>query len=460
MKKILFAIIAISFISCVENDASVDYVVFSGTIENLDGGKISIRNSEKIIKDIQVLANGTFSDTIHDIKTGYYSFKYANETSALYLKPGYNLQLTLNTKEFDETVQYSGEGSLENNYLAQKFLNHEGLEKLVSYQYLGTLNEVDYIHNADSIKQLKTAFLKKQKDLDSNFKTLEEVDITYSWATMLKRHVLYRRYVSKEEGYNASADFSNFEKDLDLENADLLEIGSYKNFLNEYYSQKANKISEEEKKEHDITFLKVVSAEVKTPEVKNFLLFGSAKYGISYTKDLQGYYDVFMANTTNEKHKKDITEKYNKLINLSEGKPSPKFTNYENFNGGTTSLDDLKGKYVYVDVWATWCGPCKREIPFLKEIEKKHHGKNIAFVSMSIDKKNDYKKWRAMVTEKELSGVQLFAPEDWSSSFVTNYGIQGIPRFILIDPEGNIINANAPRPSSEELEKKLIALGI
>ena len=62
---------------------------------------------------------------------------------------------------------------------------------------------------------------------------------------------------------------------------------------------------------------------------------------------------------------------------LPEGTPSPTFDNYINFEGGTTSLSDLKGKYVYVDIWATWCGPCKREIPSLKKVEEQFHGKNI-----------------------------------------------------------------------------------
>ena len=70
---------------------------------------------------------------------------------------------------------------------------------------------------------------------------------------------------------------------------------------------------------------------------------------------------------------------------LPTGAASPTFTNYENYAGGTTSLEDLKGKYVYVDVWATWCGPCKREIPSLKKVEKEFHGKNIEFVSISVD---------------------------------------------------------------------------
>ncbi len=451
MKKIIFAVIALSILSCAKEEKPIEYAIFSGKIENLDGGKISIRNSEKAITDITVLEDGTFTDTLQNIESGYYTFKYANETSSFYLKPGYNLNLSLNPKEFDESIKYSGNGSNENNYLAQKYLNEEGLGELVAYQYLGTLNEADYIHKMDSIKQLETTFLNEQKDLNTNFKSLEEASITYGWANKLSKHELYKRYVSKDDNYKASDNFYAFEKKLNNEDPNLLVVGNYKNYLNQYYSQKATQLAKKDSIENDMALLKVVSQEVKSPEIKEFLLFGAAKYGVSYTNDLQGYYDIFMANSTNEEHKKDITEKYNKLIKLSKGKPSPKFADYENFKGGTTSLDDLKGKYVYVDVWATWCGPCKREIPSLKKIERKYHNKNIAFVSMSIDQKKDYDKWRAMVAEKELSGVQLFAPNDWKSQFVTDYGIMGIPRFILIDPEGNIINANAPRPSSEKL---------
>lgn len=130
--------------------------------------------------------------------------------------------------------------------------------------------------------------------------------------------------------------------------------------------------------------------------------------------------------------------------------PSPTF-NYENHKGGTTKLEDLRGKYVYIDVWATWCGPCIAEIPSLKKVEEKFHGKNIEFVSISIDTRKDYDKWKKFVVTKELGGIQLFADKDWNSDFVKAYGINGIPRFILIDPNGKIINANADRPSNPAL---------
>lgn len=150
---------------------------------------------------------------------------------------------------------------------------------------------------------------------------------------------------------------------------------------------------------------------------------------------------------------------------LAKGKKSPKFNGYLNFKGGKNSLDSFKGKYVYIDVWATWCNPCIAEIPSLKRLEKKYHNKNINFVSISIDDKrtagswdNALSKWKAMVKDKNLTGTQLYAGQD--IEFMKEYMVTGIPRFILIDPKGNIVDANAPRPSNPALEKLFNELGI
>ena len=123
---------------------------------------------------------------------------------------------------------------------------------------------------------------------------------------------------------------------------------------------------------------------------------------------------------------------------LTKGKTSPTFTNYENFAGGKTSLSDLKGKYVYIDIWATWCGPCIKEIPSLKKVEKQFEDKNIEFVSISVDEgrgyKNDaalaYKGWQKMIVDKALGGMQLLADNGFRSKFIQDYQINGIPRFI------------------------------
>jgi thiol-disulfide isomerase/thioredoxin len=168
--------------------------------------------------------------------------------------------------------------------------------------------------------------------------------------------------------------------------------------------------------------------------------------------------------------KKSIDENYKGVVsyyninyesNLAKSKlvntMSPSF-NYDNYAGGKTKLEDFKGKYVYIDVWATWCGPCRAEIPFLKKIEEKYHGKNISFVSISVDVQKDLEKWKTLIKDKELGGVQLFADNNWNSQFIKDYGINSIPRFILIDPTGKIVNADASRPSSAELLVQLDGL--
>lgn len=137
------------------------------------------------------------------------------------------------------------------------------------------------------------------------------------------------------------------------------------------------------------------------------------------------------------------------------GNASPLFE-YENHKGGKTKLADLyKGKYVYIDTWATWCGPCRQEIPFLQKVEEKYHGKNIEFVSISIDEKKDYEKWKKFVVDKKLGGVQLYADNAWKSEWVQAFAINSIPRFILIGPDGKVIDSDAERPSDPNLVARL-----
>ena len=171
---------------------------------------------------------------------------------------------------------------------------------------------------------------------------------------------------------------------------------------------------------------------------------------------------VFVDLQTKRIHKRydDSYQDYRKnheallIKNKLNNTVSPSF-DYENHKGGKTKLEDFKGKYVYIDVWATWCGPCRAEIPFLKKTEEMYHDKNIVFVSISIDVDKDHDKWKKFVDEKQLGGVQLFADKNWYSDFMISYGINSIPRFILIDPNGKVVKGDAIRPSNPQLKEEL-----
>lgn len=140
-------------------------------------------------------------------------------------------------------------------------------------------------------------------------------------------------------------------------------------------------------------------------------------------------------------------EKIEAIANLPQiGEPAIDFT-YADKEGNEVSLSTFKGSLVYVDVWATWCGPCKAEIPALKTLEHDYHNNNITFLSVSVD--TDKEAWVNMLADKQLGGVQLWA-NGWTE--ITNsYAINGIPRFMLFDTDGNVISLNAPRPSSDEI---------
>jgi len=154
--------------------------------------------------------------------------------------------------------------------------------------------------------------------------------------------------------------------------------------------------------------------------------------------------DRMLTLAKSDKTREAITDHYAVISQLKPGNPSPSF-DYENYAGGNTKLADLKGKYVYIDVWATWCGPCIIEIPHLKKIEAEFHDANIEF--------------RTMIENRELGGTQLLADNDWNSDFIRNYSIRGIPRFILLDDQGKIVDADAERPSNPLLRERLQALG-
>ncbi|RZJ82346.1 MAG: TlpA family protein disulfide reductase [Flavobacterium sp.] len=189
-------------------------------------------------------------------------------------------------------------------------------------------------------------------------------------------------------------------------------------------------------------------------DAKNILSAG--KFSSDFPSLMLAEYELENQRITEELN--TVKSKINEVSSL-KGIIAPEF-NYANYSGGKTALTSLRGKYVYLDIWATWCAPCRAEIPDLKELEKHYKNKNIVFVSISVDKQEDYEKWKKFVNDEKLGGVQLFADKDFNSDWVKAFKIDGIPRFIIIDPTGKVVDPDALRPSSSELKLKLDKLLI
>jgi thiol-disulfide isomerase/thioredoxin len=448
MKKIVLIIAALALISC-KKEVPADYTVVSGTITNADVTEMTINSMDRYVKElITVESDGTFSDSLK-VAPGPYLIIAGRNGIQVYIEHGRDLNITFDAKDLKNTLTFSGTGAPENIYLSKKGKTQQEITGPGTAVY--ELEEEAYKAKFGEVKTALENLLGSTEGIGDTFMAKEKRALQYAYLNSLNMYERYHAHYVKKPDFKVSEGFLAELEGLDYNNEDDFAYSNdYKQLVNGQYSSKVSEMVEKESMPYEIATLKAYSG-IENDVIRNSLMFDTAKFGITYTEDLENFYSLYMEGSTNEDHKKEITKSYNTLLTVSKGKPSPKFVNYENYAGGTTSLDDLKGKFVYVDVWATWCGPCKREIPFLKEIEAQYHGKNIEFVSMSIDKKEDHEKWKAMVAEKELGGIQLFADNDWNSQFVKDYLIKGIPRFILIDPEGNIVTSNAPRPSDKRL---------
>ncbi|SDB32923.1 Thiol-disulfide isomerase or thioredoxin [Flavobacteriaceae bacterium MAR_2010_188] len=451
MNRLYFLVLLVGLMSC-EKEKKVDYAILSGSISNPSAESITLYKGQEKLTEINLDDQGKFSDTIRNVSPGFLTLAHGRENTSLYVAPGHNLNLSLDTQQFDESISYSGEGSTANNYLAKKYLKNEELSQNQSEMF--KMQEDSFYNRAGEIKQQFTSLLNDSENIDEDFIALEKKNIEYEYLAYLQNYPTYHAYYAQKPDFKASEGFLDPLENLDYTNDyDYENIGNYRQLVLNHYNKMI----------HDSENLNSTFQEVNktaSQQVKDDLSQNLAYEINPNNEHNEDYLNGITSLSSDQKLKDIIKVKYDKVQQLTKGKPSPIFTDYENHKGGSTSLTDLKGKYVYVDVWATWCGPCKVEIPYLKEVEKQYHGKNIVFVSTSIDKADDHNTWVQMVKDKELGGMQLMADNDWNSKFVTDYAIEGIPRFILIDPNGNIVTADAPRPSNPELVAMFESLDI
>jgi thiol-disulfide isomerase/thioredoxin len=171
---------------------------------------------------------------------------------------------------------------------------------------------------------------------------------------------------------------------------------------------------------------------------------------------LEEGYDFFSDTVKNEDYLDQVYELCNNAMLLAPGADAPDIE-FEDRNGFLFNLSDFFGQPIYIDLWASWCGPCCEEIPYLaKFVESLGDPQEITVLSISIDDNLD--DWLGKLDEIDAGWAQFIATEEGQQSISNQYFVSSIPRFILIDADGKIASVNAPRPSTPNLLDELKAL--
>lgn len=402
------------------------------------------------INEFPLNEEGKGEATIKGMDAVYANVFYGQSSRQVYLQDGDNVTLSFDANDMAGT--FSAVGGQEK---AIDYLNKTQLLTLPDDTYSLPFDEYKAKVEA-KIKSMKR-LLKARKFADTDrFVKMEEGRITYFYASGLLMYPISHLYLTGDTTSVLGKDYYEAVREYFVEDEDLVDIDEYRGYIIE----SAHIFDEENKNERKlypktVAEMNYIGEHFNRDKVRQALIHhlaftyveGNGTEGIA---DLQNVYYAYVSDPLmNDAFKKacakwDIT---------APGRPSPDFSGVD-INGKTYTLKDFRGKYVYIDIWATWCAPCRQEQPYLKRLEEKMRGRNITFLSLSID--SDKAKWKERVKSGELCGTHLYIGR--GSKFQKDYKIEGIPHFILLDPYGRIINSSMTRPSSEDTEKILSSL--
>lgn len=477
MKRILILCVTLLF-AYAANAAAAKKTVISGKILNFKGSTISLNYQEYALlsslqkEEVDVDEHGAFRVEISisgparaflvfgstpveekftltlgsGIDTAMTTNTNRSEMVYLYLQSGDKQVVQVTVGDVQQTLQISGRHHADSEYLNQEDwqFNRYADKHLKNYfgyvQYDPTQYGAYVAKREEARNNFLQAYHKKSK-LSKHLKDVSEWTI-YGDAIMAQLLYPSMRVSYRKDEFQPDPTYYDFLKHVRVNDSRMDKGIAYFYFL-DYYLKEAFKLSADPGDRFDFAAKKLSD--------RSLYEYYAFALRTNFKKKL---YEKFDSSCPYPDLAKVVKDKYQHLEGMLEGNPAPAISMQDTV-GAKYTFEKWKGKYIYIDFWATWCGPCIQEIPFLKELEHDYAGKNIVFVSMSMDRVADRQKWVDFVRDQKLTGEQVWLDANDNKAISKAFNILQIPRFVLLDKEGRILDVNAPRPSDERLRSIL-----
>lgn len=463
-KLFLFTLLAlITFVSFA--DESKKSATITGKLCDYKGsGYLFVMDSNKNTDTVKVDANGRFQHEIacNAIDSRYLVLDYLGKNKAfidLYITPGAKTDVQL-SGEFKE-VEFLGEKKV--RYIVTPTFSGDNAREC---DYINIPPYFDYYYvNEDGSPVTYKEFTKQVKARQDFLKSkLDGCSEVFRNETLKKIEGMQEQYLivfarrSKYDAkYNASKD-PDFVKEvskININDESLFKSSGKSNLIPDYiwYDLVLAHPEYYEGKpyiEREMLYLK---EKVSNAKVREYISDNSVS-SYMVVGDCDGLIDAFPLykelSGKSEKYK-DNEKVFNSLRKLLPGVMATDFE-MQDPNGNTVHFLDVvgKGKVTYIDFWATWCGPCCAEIPYVEKLVEYYKGNDkIEMLSISLD--NNKKAWLSKLEQDKPTWRQYIIPTAFNSSFAKEYNIRAIPRFMIFDKDGKIVTINAKLPSAKNI---------